>query len=263
MLSVTNLRVSYGGAIAALRSVSLQVPAGAAVAVLGSNGAGKSTLLRAISGTLPDHGGGITDGDLTLDGVSLRGLAPARIVGAGVVQVPEGRGIFERLTVAENLRVGAFAVRSRTARATAHRRVLDLFPILHDRRHQRAGLLSGGEQQMLAIGRALMASPRVLLLDEPSLGLAPKMVARIGAVVSDINAAGTTVLLIEQNAAMALSVASHAFVLTVGEVTLSGAALELAGNSEVRDLYLGREAQVAVAKELAHGGAPALTRWTA
>jgi branched-chain amino acid transport system ATP-binding protein len=263
MLSVTNLRVSYGGAIAALRSVSLQVPAGAVVAVLGSNGAGKSTLLRAISGTLPDHGGGITDGDLTLDGVSLRGLAPARIVGAGVVQVPEGRGIFERLTVAENLRVGAFAVRSRTARAAAHRRVLDLFPILHDRRHQRAGLLSGGEQQMLAIGRALMASPRVLLLDEPSLGLAPKMVARIGAVVSDINAAGTTVLLIEQNAAMALSVASHAFVLTVGEVTLSGAALELAGNPEVRDLYLGREAQVAVAKELAHGGAPALTRWTA
>ncbi len=263
MLSVTNLRVSYGGAIAALRSVSLQVPAGAVVAVLGSNGAGKSTLLRAISGTLPDHGGGITDGELTLDGVSLRGLAPARIVGAGVVQVPEGRGIFERLTVAENLRVGAFAVRSRTARAAAHRRVLDLFPILHDRRHQRAGLLSGGEQQMLAIGRALMASPRVLLLDEPSLGLAPKMVTRIGQVVAEINDAGTTVLLIEQNAMMALSVASHAFVLTVGDVTLSGSAVELAGNPEVHDLYLGREAQAAVARELASSGAPALSRWTA
>ncbi len=262
MLSVTDLRVSYGGSIAALRSVSLQVPAGAAVAVLGSNGAGKSTLLRAISGTLPDHGGAVQDGVLSFDGVSLRGLAPARIVGAGVVQVPEGRGVFERLTVAENLRVGAFAVRGRAAKAAASRRVLELFPILHDRRHQRAGLLSGGEQQMLAIGRALMASPRLLLLDEPSLGLAPKMVTRIGEVIAAINAAGTTVLLIEQNAAMALSVASHAFVLTVGEITLSGSALELAGDPAVRDLYLGREAQAAVARELVGGERPALSRWT-
>jgi branched-chain amino acid transport system ATP-binding protein len=263
MLSVSDLRVSYGGSIAALRRVSLEVPAGAAVAVLGSNGAGKSTLLRALSGTLPDHGGAVLDGRITYDGRSLRGLAPARIVGAGVVQVPEGRGVFGRLTVAENLRVGSFTVRSRVAKAAATRRVLELFPLLHDRRHQRAGLLSGGEQQMLAIGRALMASPRLLLLDEPSLGLAPKMVTRIGEVIAEINDQGTTVLLIEQNAAMALAVASHAFVLTVGEVTLSGTAHDLAGNSEVRDLYLGRGAQAAVARELAGGGRPALRRWTA
>jgi len=262
MLSITDLRVAYGGSIAALRGIRLDVPDGAAVAVLGSNGAGKSTLLRAISGSLADHGGAITGGDIHFDGRRLRGLAPARIVAAGLVQVPEGRGVFDRLTVAENLRVGGFSVRGRAAKATATNRVLDLFPLLHDRRNQRAGLLSGGEQQMLAIGRALMSSPRLLLLDEPSLGLAPKMVTRIGEVIAGINDQGTSVLLIEQNAAMALAVASHAFVLTLGEVTLSGTALELAGNPEVRDMYLGREAQAAVDRELVAAGRPTLRRWT-
>jgi branched-chain amino acid transport system ATP-binding protein len=262
MLSITDLRVAYGGSIVALRGVQIDVPSGAAVAVLGSNGAGKSTLLRAISGSLADHGGAVIGGDIRYDGKSLRGLAPARIVGAGIVQVPEGREVFERLTVAENLRAGGFTVRSRAAKAAATRRVFELFPLLYDRRHQRAGLLSGGEQQMLAIGRALMSSPQLLLLDEPSLGLAPKMVTHIGQVIAEINDLGTAVLLIEQNAAMALAVASHAFVLTLGEVTLSGAALELAGNAEVRDLYLGREAQAAVGRELATAGRPALSRWT-
>jgi branched-chain amino acid transport system ATP-binding protein len=264
MLQIRNLRVSYRGAILALRSVSLDVPAGAVVAVLGSNGAGKTTLLRAISGTLGDHGGAVDAGSIELDGHSVVGRPAAAIAGAGIVQVPEGRGVFTCLTVAENLRVGGFAVRSRTARAEARKRVLDLFPVLHDRRDQRAGLLSGGEQQMLAIGRALMARPRVLLIDEPSLGLAPRMVGKVGEVIKEINGQGTTVLLIEQNATMALSVASHAFVLTVGMVTLSGSAAELAADESVRDLYLGRAAEAAVDRELAtagHSGAR-LSRWS-
>jgi ABC-type branched-subunit amino acid transport system ATPase component len=155
--------------------------------------------------------------------------------------VLEGRRIFTRLTVDENLRVGGFTSRDREARARARQRVFDLFPRLRERRDQRAGLLSGGEQQMLAIGRALMASPQVLLLDEPSLGLAPKMVARIGEVVTEINDQGTTVVLVEQNATMALQVASHAFVLTTGRVSLSGSAAELRADGAVRDLYLGRD----------------------
>jgi branched-chain amino acid transport system ATP-binding protein len=241
MLQIKNLRVTYRGTILALHSVTLDVSAGSVVAVLGSNGAGKTTLLRAISGSLREHGGAVEAGIVEVHGRSLVGVSPATIAASGVVQVPEGRRIFTRLTVAENLRVGGIAVKNRAARAQAHQRVLELFPVLHDRRDQRAGLLSGGEQQMLAIGRGLMACPTLLLIDEPSLGLAPRMVGRIGAVIKEINAQGTTVLLIEQNAAMALSVASHGFVLTAGRVSLSGTATGLASDEAVRDLYLGAQ----------------------
>jgi branched-chain amino acid transport system ATP-binding protein len=264
MLRVRDLRVTYQRTILGLRDVSLDVAEGAVVAVLGSNGAGKTTLLRTISGVLPEHGGTVENGTVEFDGQTLAGRSPAAIVRMGLVQCPEGRRIFERLTIAENLRVGGFAVRDAVARARARRTVFELFPVLYDRRHQRAGLLSGGEQQMLAIGRALMSSPRLLLLDEPSLGLAPRMVGQVGKVVTEINARGTTVMLVEQNAAMALAVASHAFVLTTGQVTLSGPAAELAADDSVRDLYLGHDAEVEVDRELsaAADARPALRRWT-
>jgi branched-chain amino acid transport system ATP-binding protein len=238
MLSVRNLEVSYGGSVRALRDVSVEVGERGVVAVLGSNGAGKTTLVRAVSGVLPGVGGAIDDGTIEFAGKSLRGRAPAAIVGDGVVQVPEGRRIFTRLTVDENLRIGGFSRRDRGAKGRTRARVFELFPILYDRRRQRAGLLSGGQQQMLAIGRALMAAPHLLLLDEPSLGLAPQVVAQIGEVVREINRQGTAVLLIEQNAAMALHVATHAVVLTVGEVSLAGTATTLAADERVRDLYL-------------------------
>jgi ABC-type branched-subunit amino acid transport system ATPase component len=264
MLTVRDLRIIYGGAIVGLRKISLTVPAGAVVAVLGSNGAGKTTLLRAISGVLGEHGGAVAGGTIEFEGRPLAGRSPAAIVAAGVVQAPEGRRIFERLTVAENLRIGGFLVRDATALARAREFVFELFPILRERGSQRAGLLSGGQQQMLAIGRALMAGPRLLLLDEPSLGLAPKVVGQIGEVIKEINSRGTTVMVVEQNAAMALSVSTHAYVLTTGEVSLSGPAAELARDDTVRDLYLGREAEAAVDHELAAAGAgrAPLRRWT-
>jgi ABC-type branched-subunit amino acid transport system ATPase component len=264
MLTVRDLRVQYRGSILGLRSVTLDIEAGTVVAVLGSNGAGKTTLLRAISGVLAEHGGAIAEGSIELDGRSLVGRSPAAIVAAGVVQAPEGRRIFERLTVAENLRIGGFTTRAAVEGVRARRRVFELFPILYDRRHQRAGLLSGGEQQMLAIGRALMSMPRLLLLDEPSLGLAPRMVGQIGQVITEINQSGTTVVLVEQNAAMALGVASHAYVLTTGEVSLSGPAKALAADDSVRDSYLAHDAEVAVDREMAGAGGerPALSRWS-
>jgi ABC-type branched-subunit amino acid transport system ATPase component len=263
MLSVRGLEVSYGGAVQALRGVSVDVPSSGVVAVLGSNGAGKTTLLRAISGSLPGVGGTIVAGTIELDGRRVDSHSPAALVDEGVVHVPEGRHVFSALTVEENLRIGGFSCRDRVAKARARARVHGLFPILHDRRHQRAGLLSGGQQQMLAIGRALMASPRLLLLDEPSLGLAPQLVGRIGHVVEAINRMGTAVLLVEQNATMALQVASHAAVLTVGEVTLSGPADELADDERIRELYLGGgEADAGLVGAVAGGAARRrLSRW--
>jgi branched-chain amino acid transport system ATP-binding protein len=268
VLSVRDLEVRYG-AVGALAGVSVDVPDDGVVAVLGSNGAGKSTLLQAIAGGLRGLGGAVTAGTIELDGQRLDGLPPSAVVASGVVLVPEGRQIFGRLTVDENLRIGAFSRRDRAARATTRKRVHELFPILHERRHQRAGLLSGGQQQMLAIGRALMAAPRVLLLDEPSLGLAPMMVAQIGDVVREINDGGTAVLLVEQNASMALSVADHAVVLTVGVVSLAGTAAALVDDDRVRHLYLGgsgddpatarAEPESAVAGGRA--GRPHLGRW--
>jgi ABC-type branched-subunit amino acid transport system ATPase component len=264
MLAVRDLRVRYRRAIVALRNVSLDVPAGAVVAVLGSNGAGKTTLLRAVSGILGEYGGAVESGTITFEGRPLTARSAAAAVAAGVVQSPEGRRVFERLTVAENLRIGSFSVRDKAAKQRARELVNELFPILHERRGQRAGLLSGGQQQMLAIGRALMAGPRLLLLDEPSLGLAPKVVGQIGEAIAEINTRGTTVVLVEQNAAMALSVATEAFVLTTGEVTLSGPAPALAADDAVRDLYLGRAAEAAVDHELAAtaGERPRLQRWS-
>ncbi|WNO71446.1 ABC transporter ATP-binding protein [Streptomyces sp. AM8-1-1] len=263
-LEVRALSVGYGP-VRALREVSVDVPEGRIVAVLGGNGAGKSTLLRAISRTLTFQRGRVTAGSVHFEGRPLNGLSPARVVAAGVVQVPEGRQVFARMTVADNLRAGALGARGgRREAAAALARVHELFPVLADRAHQRAGLLSGGEQQMLALGRALMARPRLLLLDEPSLGLAPLMAERIAQTVQEINTAGTSVLLVEQNAAIALRLASTAYVLEVGEVALEGPADRLAASDEVRRRYLGvvdeEAAEDAVRAEAA---APALRRWSA
>jgi branched-chain amino acid transport system ATP-binding protein len=264
-LSVRDLAVNYGP-VTALRGISLDVPRGAVVTVLGGNGAGKSTLLRAISGTLRFQRGGIASGEVSLDGVRLSGTGTSAVVARGVVQVPEGRRVFARMTVEENLRAGALGARDRRSAAAARERVLELFPVLAERARQRAGLLSGGEQQMLAMGRAMMACPEVLLLDEPTLGLAPLMAARIAETVREINAQGTTVLLVEQNAAMALSLASHAYVLEVGEIALSGPAAELAASDEVRRRYLGIGDDTGDLPAPPNGAAvrrPALSRWSA
>src|SRR3954466_698586 len=238
ILEVADLHVSYGG-VRALRGVSLAVPQGQIVAVLGNNGAGKSTLMRAISGTLALHHATVEQGSVQLGDRQLVGLDPALVVRAGVVQVPEGRRIFGELTVEENLRAGAFGRRDRAGIREAHDRVFDLFPRLKERAGQRGALLSGGEQQMLAIGRALMSDPKVLLLDEPSLGLAPQLVDRIREIIQQINQQGTAVVLVEQNAAMALKIAHRAYVLEVGQVALEGDARELARRDEVRERYLG------------------------
>jgi ABC-type branched-subunit amino acid transport system ATPase component len=239
VLEVQGLSVSYGGTVRALEDVSMLVAEGAVVAVLGNNGAGKSTLLRAISGSLPMYNGAVESGSIELAEKSLAGKDPAAIVRAGVVQVPEGRRVFGDLSVEENLRTGAMTLRGREPRSRARARVFELFPRLEERRSQPAALLSGGEQQMLAIGRALMSEPRVLLLDEPSLGLAPRVVGQIAEIIAEINRQGTSVVLVEQNAAMALSVADRAFVLEVGRVTLDGKAADLARSDDVRDRYLG------------------------
>jgi ABC-type branched-subunit amino acid transport system ATPase component len=238
-LEVEGLTVSYGDAVGALQDVSFDVRPGSIVAVLGNNGAGKSTLLRAICGTLPFDGGRVQSGSIRFAGRSLNGLGPADVVRAGVVQVPEGRRVFADLTVEENLRAGGLTLPGRRQRRRELEAVFELFPRLIERRAQKAGLLSGGEQQMLAIGRALMAGPQLLLLDEPSLGLAPQVVDQVGEIVSEINARGTSVVLVEQNAAMALRIADQAVVLEVGRVTLQGEADDLAASDEVRRRYLG------------------------
>jgi branched-chain amino acid transport system ATP-binding protein len=266
MLSVREVHVTYGGTVRALRGADLEVGDGEVATVLGSNGAGKTTLLRGISGTLRLHRGRVESGSISFDGTDLTGKDPAEIVGMGVVQVPEGRRIFTRLTVEENLRAGGLGSRDRAAKAKAERRVYDLFPVLADRRSARAGLFSGGEQQMLAIGRGLMANPKLLLLDEPSLGLAPQMIGRIGEVIREIHRQGTAVLLVEQNATMALAVADTAYVLDIGKVSLSGPAAELARTDAVQRLYLGHdsgETAGATAAPATATGKRTLSRWSA
>jgi branched-chain amino acid transport system ATP-binding protein len=232
MLQLAALDVYYGE-IHALRGVALEVRSGEIVALLGNNGAGKTTTLKTVSGLLvPRHG------RVALEGRSLHGVPPHEIVARGIAHVPEGRRIFNRLSVRENLGMGAY-LRSDTGIAEDLERVFELFPRLKERVAQVAGTLSGGEQQMLAIGRALMARPRVLLLDEPSMGLAPVLVEQIFATIESINRQGTTILLVEQNAAMALSIAHRGYVLETGSVVLAGTAAELAENSRVKRAYLG------------------------
>jgi len=232
VLEVRNLHVSYGE-IRALKGVSFAVGQGEVVALLGNNGAGKTTTLRAISGMLAAR-----QGDVVFEGGSLVGVASHAIVRRGVTHAPEGRRIFNRLSVLENLEMGAFT-RSDPGVAEDIDRVFSIFARLKERRTQVAGTLSGGEQQMLAIGRALMARPRLLLLDEPSMGLAPVLVEQIFETVQTINKQGVTILLVEQNAAMALSIAGRGYVLETGNMVLEGSARDLADNPEVRRAYLG------------------------
>ena len=232
MLEVRDLHVSYGE-IRALKGVSFRVGEGEVVALLGNNGAGKTTTLRAISGLLAPR-----QGDVVFEGGSLVGVPSHAIVRRGVTHVPEGRRIFNRLSVLENLEMGAFT-RSDARVSEDIDRVFSIFTRLEERRTQVAGTLSGGEQQMLAIGRALMAKPRLLLLDEPSMGLAPVLVEQIFETVQTINRQGVTILLVEQNAAMALSIAGRGYVLETGGIVLEGGARDLADNPEVRRAYLG------------------------
>jgi branched-chain amino acid transport system ATP-binding protein len=232
VLRVESLDVAYGE-IQALRAVALQVGRGEIVTILGNNGAGKTTTLKTISGLLRP-----TAGTITLEDEPLVGVPAHAIVARGVAHVPEGRRIFNRLTVRENLTMGAY-LRSDAGIAADLDRVFALFPRLAERVMQVAGTLSGGEQQMLAIGRALMANPRVLLLDEPSMGLAPVLVEQIFDKISDINRQGMTILLVEQNAAMALSIAHRGYVLETGSIALVGTAAQLSDNADVRRAYLG------------------------
>jgi branched-chain amino acid transport system ATP-binding protein len=233
LLDLKNVDVHYG-AIHALKGVSLSVEEKQIVTLIGANGAGKSTTLRAISGLVKP-----SKGVVLFDGKPIQGRPPHEIVRLGVSQAPEGRGIFANLTVDENLEIGSYIRRDHAAIAKDRDKVLDIFPRLKERLSQLAGTLSGGEQQMLAIGRAMLTRPRLLLLDEPSLGLAPQIVQVIFKVIRDINAAGTTILLVEQNAHMALTVAHHAYVLEVGQIAMSDKASTLAASDEVRKAYLG------------------------
>ena len=232
MLKIEDLHVYYGE-VHALRGITLEVRQGEVVTLLGNNGAGKTTTLKTISGLLPPR-----RGQVALEGKPLRGIPAHDVVGMGIAHVPEGRRIFKRLSVRENLSLGAFLRNDREI-ASDTERVLTLFPVLRERLSQVAGTLSGGEQQMLAVGRALMARPRLLLLDEPSMGLSPVLTERIFQTIVDINRQGTTILLVEQNAAMALAIAHRGYVLETGAIVLSGTAKELAGNDEVRRAYLG------------------------
>ena len=233
MLEIKDINVYYG-AIHALKGVSLSVEQGEIVTLIGSNGAGKSTTLRTISGLLSPK-----TGDILFEGASIAGRPAEAIVKAGISQVPEGRRIFANMTVMENLELGAYSRSDDDGIAADMEMVFRRFPRLEERKEQNAGTLSGGEQQMLAMGRALMSRPKLLLLDEPSMGLAPLLIREIFSIIADINKTGTTVLLVEQNANMALSIAHRAYVLETGRIALSGDAKTLAASEEVRKAYLG------------------------
>ena len=233
MLKIDNIHVYYG-AIHALKGVSLEVRKGEIVTLIGANGAGKSTTLRTVSGLLAPKSGAIT-----FLGENIAGTPAHEIVKHGISQVPEGRRIFAEMSVQENLELGAFTRKDKDGVAKDFDLVYRRFPRLEERRKQQAGTLSGGEQQMLAMGRALMSRPKLLLLDEPSMGLAPLLIKEIFSIIEDINREGTTVLLVEQNANMALSIAHRAYVMETGRITLQGAAKDLAASEDVRKAYLG------------------------
>ena len=233
MLTVENLQVYYGN-IAAVKGISLKVYPGEIVTLIGGNGAGKSTTMRTISGLLRPK-----RGEITFEGKRISGMKGHEVAERGIAQSPEGRRIFPRMTVTENLELGAFLRKDKAGIAADMDRIFDLFPRLKERLGQKSGTLSGGEQQMLAMGRALMAQPRLLLLDEPSMGLAPVLVEAVFETIKKVNDQGTTVLLVEQNALAALNVGNYGYVLETGLITLEGPALELAHNDEVRKAYLG------------------------
>ena len=233
LLRVSDLRVAYGG-IQAVKGISFEVREGELVSLIGANGAGKTTTLKAITGTQPTAGG-----EIEFMGRSITGQGPWQLVRQGLVMVPEGRGTFQRMTITENLQMGAFIRDDAPGIQADIDKVFGIFPRLKERRDQLAGTMSGGEQQMLAMGRALMARPKVLLLDEPSMGLSPIMVDKIFEVVDDIHRQGTTILLVEQNASRALQLASRGYVMDSGEVTMSGGSRELLNDPKVRAAYLG------------------------
>ena len=233
MLKVENLKVRYG-MIEAIKGISFEVRDGEIVTLIGANGAGKTTTMHAISGLLKP-----ASGSITMDGQDLVKMPSHKIVSLGLAQVPEGRRVFAQQTVEENLILGAYTRRDKAGIAGDQERVFDLFPRLKERRTQLAGTLSGGEQQMLAMGRALMAKPKLVLMDEPSMGLSPLLVKEIFHIIEDINKQGTTVLLVEQNARMALAIADRAYVLETGKITLEGTGEELAKDERVRKAYLG------------------------
>lgn len=233
MLEVKDLEVYYG-AIHAVKGISLRVEDGQIVTLIGSNGAGKSTTLHTISGLIKPR-----SGNILFDGTDITGTPAHKIVASGLVQVPEGRHVFANMSVMENLDMGAYLRKDKDGIEKDKKKVFELFPRLFERKNQLSGTLSGGEQQMLAMGRALMERPRVLLLDEPSMGLAPLLVKEIFSIIKTINEEGTTVLLVEQNANMALSIADYAYVLETGRITLSGPAADLSASEAVRKVYLG------------------------
>lgn len=243
LLAIEHVDISYQGSIVALKDVSLSVSRGAIVALLGANGAGKTSMLRAISGLLSFHSGRVTAGKMVFGGLNVLGADAPTMVRRGVAQVMEARRIFADLTVQENLVAGSFSRRSRHEIAESLERAFEMFPVLRERSEFLAGYLSGGEQQMLAIARAMMARPQLLLLDEPSLGIAPKIVAQLVAVIRQINAAGTTIVLVEQNAHLALGIADHAVVLENGRVAMQGAASTLRDHPRIRDIYLGKSGE--------------------
>jgi branched-chain amino acid transport system ATP-binding protein len=239
VLAVENLEVVYNDVILVLRGISLEVPDGKIAALLGANGAGKTTTLRAVSGLLDIHGGDVTKGEIHFDGARITNEDPARRVQRGISQVLEGRRIFAEFNVDENLRAGAYVNRNKARVKSSYERVMALFPRLAERRSATAGYLSGGEQQMLAIGRALMQDPKLLILDEPSLGLAPLLVQEVRETIVEINQQGTSVLLIEQNANMALSIAHHGYIMETGKMVMDKPAAELLEDEDVREFYLG------------------------
>lgn len=242
MLTVENLEVVYNDVILVLRGISLEVGDGQIAALLGANGAGKTTTLRAITGLLEIHEGDITKGEIELDGRRITHDDPSRRVELGISQVMEGRRVFGELSVEDNLRTGAYVNKSKAKVDEAHDRVMSLFPQLKERRNATAGYLSGGEQQMLAIGRALMQDPKLLILDEPSLGLAPLLVQEVRDIIVEINEQGTAVLLIEQNASMALSIAHHGYIMETGKMVMDGDPTKLLKDEDVKEFYLGLHA---------------------